>query len=216
MKRALLTHPKTNDLAFRLQCSRPTAIGYLALLFDFCAVHSPQGNIGKWPNGVISLACEWDGDADFFIESLINSKWLDENELHRLLVHDWGDNCENWVRAKLHKKGLKILSYEPSYDALTVAHVRDGVRGKGKGKGKRVRLKKPTLEDVAAYCQERGNTVDPQRWMDHYTSNGWKVGKNPMKDWKAAVRTWERNGFDKDSEPLDTSFNLPEDTDDTN
>lgn len=53
----------------------------------------------------------------------------------------------------------------------------------------------PTLEDVAAYCRERKNNVDPQRWLDHYTSNGWRVGKNPMKDWKAAVRTWERSGF---------------------
>ena len=50
----------------------------------------------------------------------------------------------------------------------------------------------PTLEEVKAYCSERGNKVDPERWFDYYTSNGWKVGKNPMKDWKAAVRTWER------------------------
>lgn len=50
----------------------------------------------------------------------------------------------------------------------------------------------PTLDEVKAYCSERGNKVDPERWFDYYTSNGWKVGKNPMKDWKAAVRTWER------------------------
>ena len=54
---------------------------------------------------------------------------------------------------------------------------------------------RPTIEEVAAYCRERGNTVDPQAWMDHYTANGWKVGRNPMKDWKAAVRQWERNGY---------------------
>jgi hypothetical protein len=53
----------------------------------------------------------------------------------------------------------------------------------------------PTLEEVVAYCRERGNQVDPQQWLDHYSSNGWKVGRNPMKDWKAAVRTWERNGL---------------------
>ena len=51
----------------------------------------------------------------------------------------------------------------------------------------------PTLEEVSNYCYERGNRVDPENWIDHYTSNGWKVGKNPMKDWKAAVRTWEKN-----------------------
>lgn len=56
---------------------------------------------------------------------------------------------------------------------------------------------RPSIEDVAAYCRERGNTVDPQAWMDHYTANGWKVGRNPMKDWKAAVRQWERNDLRK-------------------
>lgn len=57
------------------------------------------------------------------------------------------------------------------------------------------RFKKPTVEEVRAYCIERCNNVDPQRFVDHYTANGWKVGgKSPMKDWKAAVRTWEHNG----------------------
>ena len=57
------------------------------------------------------------------------------------------------------------------------------------------RFKPPTIEEVRAYCQERGNNVDAERFVDYYTSNGWKVGKNPMKDWKAAVRTWERHGW---------------------
>jgi hypothetical protein len=50
---------------------------------------------------------------------------------------------------------------------------------------------------VTDYCQERGNKVDPQRFVDFYEAKGWKVGNTPMKDWKAAVRTWEqrdRNG----------------------
>lgn len=58
---------------------------------------------------------------------------------------------------------------------------------------KKTRFEPPTLEDVRAYCVERGNSVDPERFIDHYTSNGWMVGKNPMKDWKAAVRNWEKS-----------------------
>lgn len=57
------------------------------------------------------------------------------------------------------------------------------------------RFTPPTVAEVRAYCQERQNNVDPERFIDYYTSNGWKVGKNPMKDWKAAVRTWERQGW---------------------
>ena len=49
----------------------------------------------------------------------------------------------------------------------------------------------PTLEQVAEYCKERGNNIDPQRFIDYYTSNGWMVGRTKMKDWKAAVRNWE-------------------------
>ncbi len=55
------------------------------------------------------------------------------------------------------------------------------------------KFQKPTLEQVTAYCNERNNGVDPERFIDHYESIGWKVGKNPMKDWKASVRTWEKN-----------------------
>ncbi|WP_337803124.1 hypothetical protein [Megasphaera sp.] len=54
------------------------------------------------------------------------------------------------------------------------------------------RFVKPTLDDVQAYCQERQNHVDPESFIDFYESKGWYVGKNKMKDWKAAVRTWER------------------------
>lgn len=55
------------------------------------------------------------------------------------------------------------------------------------------RFTKPSIEDIKSYCSERNNNVDAQRFYDYYESNGWKVGKNPMKDWKAAIRTWERN-----------------------
>ena len=59
----------------------------------------------------------------------------------------------------------------------------------------RARFVKPTIEEVQAYCRERGNSVDANRFVDYYEANGWKVGKNPMKDWKAAIRTWEKNGY---------------------
>lgn len=50
----------------------------------------------------------------------------------------------------------------------------------------------PSVDDVREYCREKGYNVDPERFVDYYTSNGWKVGRNPMKDWKAAVRSWNR------------------------
>lgn len=55
------------------------------------------------------------------------------------------------------------------------------------------RFTPPSVDDVRAYCQERGNRVDAQRFVDFYASKGWRVGNQPMKDWRAAVRTWERD-----------------------
>ncbi len=63
------------------------------------------------------------------------------------------------------------------------------------------RFARPTLDDVKTYCLERKNRVDPEKWLDYYTANGFMVGRSPMKDWKAAVRQWERNGYDTPRAP---------------
>ena len=62
---------------------------------------------------------------------------------------------------------------------------------------------KPTIDEVKKYCEERNNNVDPEQFIDYYESNGWKVGKNPMKDWKATVRTWERNNYSRKKSKAD-------------
>lgn len=56
----------------------------------------------------------------------------------------------------------------------------------------RAKFQKPSLDEIRLYCQERNNKVDPERFFNFYESKGWVVGKSPMKDWKAAVRTWEQ------------------------
>lgn len=64
-------------------------------------------------------------------------------------------------------------------------------REEGKKKGARKVFSKPTFEQVAEYCRERSNSIDPQKFIDYYTANGWRVGRGTMCDWKAAVRNWE-------------------------
>ena len=58
---------------------------------------------------------------------------------------------------------------------------------------KKERFKAPTVEEVHEYCTERGNNIDAQHFVDYYSARGWMLGKNHIKDWKACVRTWERN-----------------------
>lgn len=59
------------------------------------------------------------------------------------------------------------------------------------------KFKKPTLDEVQQYCSERKNNISAEKFIDYYESNGWKVGRNSMKDWKATVRNWEKNQQEK-------------------
>lgn len=63
------------------------------------------------------------------------------------------------------------------------------------------RFRPPTVDEVRAYCHDRHNAVDPERFCDFYGSKGWVIGKSPMRDWRAAVRTWER----RDRQPSPTA-----------
>ena len=110
----------------------------------------------------------------------------DENNAYRLIA-DGGERP--LLDAQSASRGRTVD--EP----LTQVRLGQGRLGKGmEDIEPQKRFAKPTLEEVQAYCLERGKGVDPQKWYDYYSANGWKVGKNPMKDWKAAVRTWERSG----------------------
>lgn len=68
----------------------------------------------------------------------------------------------------------------------------------------KLRFRKPTLDEVQAYCQERDNHVDAAQFIDYYESKGWMVGRNPMKDWKACVRTWERKRVSRNDNDNDS------------
>lgn len=90
--------------------------------------------------------------------------------------------------------------YIPPIDPLVGVYRPSKGKGKGKGKeqdkdkeGIRNRIfQKPSIEEIQIYCIERKNAIDPQAFYDFYESVGWKVGNKPMKNWQAAVRTWEK------------------------
>jgi hypothetical protein len=67
---------------------------------------------------------------------------------------------------------------------------------------KNTKFQKPTLTELQSYCSERNNSVRPEKFLAYYESNGWRVGKNPMKDWKACVRTWENSDFTRNNKPV--------------
>ncbi|MDP2218503.1 MAG: hypothetical protein Q8J68_14595 [Methanolobus sp.] len=80
---------------------------------------------------------------------------------------------------------------EPSQDVSVSVSVSD-TNKKKIYKRKNVVFVCPSLNEIMQYCKERGNNIDPEEWMAFYESNGWMVGKNNMKNWKAAIVTWEK------------------------
>lgn len=58
------------------------------------------------------------------------------------------------------------------------------------------RFAPPSVQDVAEYCLERGNQIDAEQFVNHYTSNGWMMGRSPMQCWQSAVRKWEKNQYE--------------------
>lgn len=70
-------------------------------------------------------------------------------------------------------------------DKIRLDKIREDIGEKSK------RFIPPTIDEVTYYCQERNNGIDAQRFIDFYSARGWIIGKNKMKDWRAAVRTWE-------------------------
>ena len=101
--------------------------------------------------------------------------------------------------SKIIRLGIDDGSTSPRPGMERSGEERNGEEKKGKDQDgrKRPAFVKPTLEEVAAYCQERGNQVSPEQFIDRYEANGWMVGKAPMKDWRACLRNWERNHFDR-------------------
>ena len=89
--------------------------------------------------------------------------------------------------------GIPSINTDTNSNSISYTNIEEKETEKEKEK----RFAKPSLEEVQAYCKERNNNVDAERFINFYTSKGWKVGNQPMKDWKACVRTWERENRQK-------------------
>ncbi len=111
----------------------------------------------------------------YFIQKFIEFQYKSLNPANK--VHQS-------IISKLEKQG----ACKPLGSPLQGAKDKDKEKDKDKDKDK-----VPNLEEVRSYCLERNNGVNPEAWINHYQAKGWMIGKSKMRDWKAAVRTWEKN-----------------------
>lgn len=101
---------------------------------------------------------------------------------------------QNRLRKQRQREREKLLD---SHVTVTQSHateeeIEKEIEIEKEGDKKTTRFKAPTVEEVAAYCKERNNSIDAQHFVDYYEARNWMLGKVKMKSWQAAVRTWEK------------------------
>ena len=132
-----------------------------------------------------------------FLELLVNDGMIDKKSdskktyLKILNYNVWQDS----KTTKKHQKDSVHTAFRQHLD--TNKNDKNDKNEKNDKNNKNNIFIPPALEEVTAYCRERNNNVDAQRWYDFYSAKGWMIGKNKMKDWKAAVRTWEKSSTSK-------------------
>ena len=194
----LTKHPKFLRLVHMLGEPPAHVQGHLEFLWA-TAYEDGEPRIGDAVG--VELAAGWDGKAGDLCKALLEcggpgkAGFVEEvpGEPGVFQVHDLFENAPGYVSSR-----FRMRRWRQRQQAVAQP-LRNGYASPAPApapkKKERAHFTKPTLQEVAAYCRERGSKVDPQRWYDHYESNGWKVGRNAMRDWKAAVRSWEHNGF---------------------
>jgi hypothetical protein len=113
VKRACHAHPKLYDLADALGISRTHAVGILESLWHLTGTQRIHGDIGTLTNRQIARALDWP-DPDRLIKALVESGWVDENPVHRLVVHNWHKHCDEWVRKAVARSGSPFASLTES------------------------------------------------------------------------------------------------------
>ena len=148
-------------------------------------------------------------ETDFEVASIRIGSKISENEAIKHFAEHIRifDNGDKWFIPKFidfqygqlnsnsrpHQAVIKLIE---KYDLYIIKGV-DNIHTTDSPKTSLKRFKKPTTEEIQSYCTERKNNVDCMKFFNFYESNGWKVGKNAMKDWKASIRTWESNSINK-------------------
>lgn len=216
---------KFQRLQRRLGESKRGLVGLLELLWHGTATQAPDGDIGRYTNEEIAILVDWDGDHDQLVAALVETGWLDESEQHRLVVHDWSDHQPNWIRLNSKRKSSKKVpqertyeaSYEATYEAtyeasceasyeqtpnLTIPNLTKPNQTQPQERRSAADVclvgelfQKPTQDQVAALAEAESLDVDAATWCEYYEARGWQMGKNAMRDWRAAVRAAARRGW---------------------
>lgn len=194
----LRDHPKTLRLERALHVTRTCVIGHLHVLWWWAMDYAQDGDLSRFTNAEIAAASLWPGDADEFCQALESAGFVSANPLQ---IHDWMDYCGKLI-ARRQKNAIAMKASRAQHvDNTCRATVPNPTvpnqtikreRAAKAASPRQPSFAKPTFEEVRDYINAKDYQLDPVKWYAHYEANGWRVGKNPMRDWKAAVITWTR------------------------
>jgi len=197
----LSDHPKTYVLSSLLSVPVPYVIGTLHLLWYFTLKFAwEDGDLSRFGPIAVSRACQWDKDPNILIEALQKAKFLDE-----MKVHDWHDFAGRLVKDRIRYKehnvrNTSVIRPEPvsksRVEKSRVEYLPQQEPSLPAVKQTKSHFVKPTATEASEYARSIGFELDGSNFVDHYDARGWQFkNSQPMKDWKAAVRTWKKNNI---------------------
>lgn len=179
--------PEVDQLAAKLDIEHDAAVGKLLRFWIWADQQSVDGDaLGVTPAFLDRLT-----NCPGFSAALIAAGWLIDRSGRLSVPHFDRHNGQTAKARALTKDRMKRSRYAQNVTTPSPEKRREEKSIKKESKPKKDMP--PTVEEVLAYCLERKNEIDAEAFINHYQSKGWKIGKSPMRDWRAAVRTWEKN-----------------------
>lgn len=181
-------------------------VGRLHAFWSWAGEHTSNGRVTDVTLKTVDRVTSHDG----FGAAMVSAKWLETPPEGGIVIPRWKEHNGKAAKARYLaslrqvKKRAKMsrAQRDGQRDATVTSHATreeksredidtpNGVSGNGKKAG---RFVAPTLAEVSAYCRERGNRIDPEAFLAHYTANGWKQSNgNAIKNWQSTVITWEK------------------------
>lgn len=198
-------HHKTVKLTRLLKIGDAQAVGHLMALWHFVLRNAwRDANLAEWGDDGIEFAARWKGPSGELVAALRAVGYLDD-----CVAHGWMERAGKLVQDRLYNETRRRIATDETQKNAVIRRKADATlpnptvpnptvpnpTNNGGNIPKHRAFDVPSVEEVAAYCLERKNTINAQKFCDHYEARGWMIGKNKMKSWKAAVRTWEQSGF---------------------
>lgn len=187
MEHELADKPEVIAISATLGIDRFSVIGRLHRIWSWFDRHTTDGCAAGVTTAFLDSLVAHEG----FAQSMTAVGWLAVRN-GRLSVPNFDRHISKSAKQRnLASERMKRSRYATSATKAQPEKRREEKKDSPKGESPTAKFVKPTVSEVAAYCIERTNGIDPQRFVNFYESKGWKVGGQPMKDWRAAVRTWE-------------------------